>query len=217
MVSGCDDVFVTRPPTCSRLSPIRPLIGARIVGPQDRASGVRGRFARGHRRVAGLTRGERVVEVLSRRRFFLDQRLEPFHILPGLQQGGLGLCDVRRGLRERATRAFDFRLVRPHVQDVEHLSRTHVRPDVERAPIDVAVHASTDFDEIAGVGAGRILAMGRHVFSLDVQDADLRRRGSGGGRGFSAAGGEQRDGGGGEQDARRPIRSFYDERHEYYL
>ena len=113
----------------------RRVLEIQLCGPQDRASGVHGRFARGHRRLAGLAGGERVVEILPRRRLLPDERIEAFDVLSSLQKRGLGLCDIRRGLRQRAARALDFRLVRTHVEDVQHLPRTHVRSDVEGAPI----------------------------------------------------------------------------------
>ena len=48
-----------------------------------------------------------------------------------------------------------------------------VQGDVEGAPIDVAVDASADFDEIAGIGAGRILAIGRDVLARDASDGSM--------------------------------------------
>ncbi len=162
------------------------------------------RFARDHRRFAGLTSREGVVEVLPRRRLFLDQRFQALDILPSLQQCRLGLGDVRRRLRERAARALDLRLVRPQVEDVQHLSGAHIRSDVERSSVDVAVDAPTHFHEVTGVRAGGIFAIGRDVFARDVKDADFwRRRWNRLGGRLPSGGREQSDRYCDEQDPRR--------------
>ena len=141
-----------------------------------------------------MARGQCVVEVLSRRRFFLDQRLEAFDVLPGLQEYGFGLRDISHGLSERAARTLHFRFVRPLVEDVEDLAGAHVGSDVERAAVDVAVHAAADLDEIACIGPRRVFTIRRHVFARDMDDADLgRRRGSGLRRRLPAAGGQDTD------------------------
>src|SRR5260370_1010658 len=114
------------------------------------------------------------------------------------------ICAVAAAVAGSAGRARDLRLVRPHVEGVQHLSGTHIRSDVERSSVDAAVDSSTHFHEVAGVRTSGIFAIGRDVFTRDVKDVDFwRGRWSRLGGRFPTGGREQSDRYGDEKDPRR--------------
>ena len=122
-----------------------------LGGPQNGAVRFEHRLARGDGGVGRLTRRERVVEILARRRVLVDQRRQTIDVLARLQKRRLGLRDVGRRLGKGSTRALGFRFVQASGREHQHLSGSHVRSDGERAALDVPVDAAADFDQIARV------------------------------------------------------------------
>ena len=140
----------------------------------------------------GLQGGDGVVEVLLRGRVFLYERPETLDVLPGLEQVGLSLREVRFGLRERYLPSGELEirfafgdvpagflnlgLVGAQVENIEWLPYLHIRPHLEEPLLHVPIDAGAHFHHVAGVCLRHVVAVDRHVLRAGFDDAHRRRR-----------------------------------------